>query len=266
MYKMYVRPHLDYGDIIYHDQLLNSMNLLESVQYQAALIVSGCWQGTNRDKLYKELGWESLKDRRHYRRLVQYYNILHNYSPSYLRDCIKDIPANITKRYSNSFFPYCSKHWNNLSESVKSSATPSIFKKALLKTIRPHPSPCYNIKDRRGLARLTQLRVGFSDLREHRHRHHFNCPSPTCSCGQVIESTTHFMLSCNKYSNHRRNFFAQLNSLVPGITSLAQPLLIDVLLYGSKDYDLDTNNSITTLAINYIKDTKRFLKLEAYSN
>ena len=67
MYKMYVRPHLDYGDVIYHDQLLNSMDLLESVQYKAAIIVSGCWQGTSREKLYLELGWESLKDRRHYR-------------------------------------------------------------------------------------------------------------------------------------------------------------------------------------------------------
>ena len=42
MYKMYVRPHLDYGDVIYHDQLKDSMQLLESVQYQAALAVTGC--------------------------------------------------------------------------------------------------------------------------------------------------------------------------------------------------------------------------------
>ena len=40
MYKTYVRPHLDYGDIIYHDQLKDSMALLETVQYQAALMVT----------------------------------------------------------------------------------------------------------------------------------------------------------------------------------------------------------------------------------
>ena len=38
------------------------MNLLEQVQYKAALIVSGCWQGTCRVKLYDELGWESLSE------------------------------------------------------------------------------------------------------------------------------------------------------------------------------------------------------------
>ena len=35
----------------------------ESTQYTAALAVSGAWNGTNRTKLYDELGWESLNDR-----------------------------------------------------------------------------------------------------------------------------------------------------------------------------------------------------------
>ena len=49
-YKMYVRPHLDYGDIIFHNQRMDLMELIERVQYKAALIVSGCWQGTSRKK------------------------------------------------------------------------------------------------------------------------------------------------------------------------------------------------------------------------
>ena len=39
-YKFYVRPHLDYGDIIYHNQRSDLMKLIEQVQYKAALIVS----------------------------------------------------------------------------------------------------------------------------------------------------------------------------------------------------------------------------------
>ena len=42
-YKLYVRPHLDYGDVIYHNQREDLMNLIEQVQYKAALIVTGCW-------------------------------------------------------------------------------------------------------------------------------------------------------------------------------------------------------------------------------
>ena len=58
-YKLYVRPLLDYGDVIYHNQREDLMNLVEQVQYKAALIVTGCWQGTSRVKLYDELGWGS---------------------------------------------------------------------------------------------------------------------------------------------------------------------------------------------------------------
>ena len=42
MYKMYVRPHLDYGDVIFHDQSQDTMKLLDSIQYQAGLIATGC--------------------------------------------------------------------------------------------------------------------------------------------------------------------------------------------------------------------------------
>ena len=40
-YKLYVRPHLDYGDVICHNQKTDMMNLIEQVQYKAGLIVSG---------------------------------------------------------------------------------------------------------------------------------------------------------------------------------------------------------------------------------
>ena len=63
MYKLYVRPHLDYGDIIYHDQNMLLSRKLESIQYEAALAVSGAWKGTNTDRVLEELGWETLSNR-----------------------------------------------------------------------------------------------------------------------------------------------------------------------------------------------------------
>ena len=42
-YKLYVRPHLDYGNVIYHNQRADLMKLVEQVQYKAGFIVSGCW-------------------------------------------------------------------------------------------------------------------------------------------------------------------------------------------------------------------------------
>ena len=65
IYKAFVRPHLDYGDIIYDNPgNISFTQKIESVQYNAALAITGCIRGTSREKLYCELGLESLSDRR----------------------------------------------------------------------------------------------------------------------------------------------------------------------------------------------------------
>ena len=68
IYKAFLRPLIDYGDIIY-DQPQNESfcEKLESVQYEAALAITGAMQGTSRDKIYQELGLESLKSRSSYK-------------------------------------------------------------------------------------------------------------------------------------------------------------------------------------------------------
>ena len=47
---------------------------IESVQYSAALAITGAWRGTSRQKLYAELGWESLSSSRWSRRLTLFYD------------------------------------------------------------------------------------------------------------------------------------------------------------------------------------------------
>ena len=81
-YTMHVIPNLEYGDIIFHNRAKYLMDMLESIQYQAGLIATGCWKNTNRDKLYSELGWETLSQRRHIRRLVTYDKIVSGHSPA----------------------------------------------------------------------------------------------------------------------------------------------------------------------------------------
>ena len=72
LYKSFVRPHLDYGDVIY-DQPSNESLKLETVQYNAALAITGSIQGTLEVKLYKEFGLELLKSRRWFRSLCCFY-------------------------------------------------------------------------------------------------------------------------------------------------------------------------------------------------
>ena len=84
IYKYFIPPHLDYGDIIYHQPNNGSFcQKIESVQYQAALAITGAIHGTFQTKLYNELAIESMKlvqwFRRYYSKiqssgLLQYIN------------------------------------------------------------------------------------------------------------------------------------------------------------------------------------------------
>ena len=65
IFKSFIRPHPDYGDKIYdraHDTSFHEN--VESIQYNAALAITGGVRGTSREKLYRELVFESLQQRR----------------------------------------------------------------------------------------------------------------------------------------------------------------------------------------------------------
>ena len=65
IYKSFVRPHLDYGDIIYDRPNKKSLNQkIGKIQYNAARAITGVIKGTYQSWLYNELGLESLKFRR----------------------------------------------------------------------------------------------------------------------------------------------------------------------------------------------------------
>ena len=83
MYKSFVRPHLDYGDVIYDQHYDNSFHQkLESIQYHAALAITCAIRSSSKEKLYQELGLESLQQQRWFRKLCYFFKITKNQSPS----------------------------------------------------------------------------------------------------------------------------------------------------------------------------------------
>ena len=107
---------------------------IENIQYQAALSITGAWQGTNRSKLYEELGWESLSDRRWCRQLLQLYKIINNKTPIYLKEKLP--PQRITlysRTFVNMFFEIRCK-----SQRYKNSFFPSAIKSSLIFKIGQH--------------------------------------------------------------------------------------------------------------------------------
>ena len=216
MYKALVRSHhipaLN-NQINLGVTLTSLMETVERTQYQAALAITGAWQGSNRSKLYEELGWESLSDKRWCRRILQIHKFKNNTTPSYFRDKLSPNRRFLhrcknyntfhekrcnTSRYKNSFFPDAIISWNNI-------ITFTGLKAYILSVIRPKTKSTFGVHDPLGPRFLFQLRVDLSPLRNHKRRNNFaDIPSGICECNQDIEDTTHFLfemsLVCNSKS------------------------------------------------------------------
>ena len=111
IYKSFIRPHLDYGDIIF-DQAFNKSfhDNLESIQYNASLAITGAIRGTSKKKPYQELGFESLQQKRWFRKLCTFYKIYKNQSTSYFYNLIYLQTSSRISRSSNNILCFHFKH------------------------------------------------------------------------------------------------------------------------------------------------------------
>ena len=266
IYKSFVRPHLDYGDVIYDQPNNTSLSdKIESVQYNAVLAITGAIRGTSKEKLYQELGLESLRNRRWLRRLSYLYKIISTKLPPYLYDlipplqrshrypgCFKTLRCR-TELFRNSFL---------LDSDIKNSDSYEMFRKKLLAFIRPVGNSMYGIYDPFGVKLINRLRLGFSHLREHKFRHNFaDTVNPLCSCTLETENTEHFFLRCQNNLSARTTLMNELNNISNAINSLNSTDLIRVILYGDKNFDNVTNFKIITATINLLKPRNALKKL-----
>ena len=272
IYKSFVRPHLDYGDVIYDQPNNHSFSeKIESIQFNSALAITGAIRGSSREKLYNELGFESLKDRRWMRRLCYFYKIFYLQSPTYLANNLPSMTisqrypnsfSNIrcrTTTFQNSFFPYSVSQWNQLNSLIRNCKSYPLFRNDLLKLIKPPGNNIYGIHDPLGIKLLCRLRLGSSHLREHKFRHNFqDTLNPMCSCTLETETTAHFLLRCRNYDNLRLTLMSELNYIDSSILLLNDTDLVTLLMYGTNNYNANINEKILKLCIDYIKHSLRF--------
>ena len=150
IYKAFIRPHLDYGDVLYDQAFNNSFHAkMESIQYNACLTITGAIRGSSREKIYQELGLESLQLRRWYRKLCLFYKVFKNEHPKYFFHLIPvkstpyatrtvgNIPLIKGKHnfFKNSFFPSAIIERNNLDPNLRNSKSTSVLKEKTLHLI-----------------------------------------------------------------------------------------------------------------------------------
>ena len=282
MYKSLVLSHLDYCDIIFHIppvmkepplglSLSDLMETLERVQYQAGLAVTGAWKGTSRVKLYDELGWESLSDRRLSRRILQLHKILDEKTPQYLRDKLppkRNVLVNLphvfndlrcrTDRYRNSFFPDAASSWNNVISHFDKFPSFLELKSHLISLFRPTFRSTFNVHNPSLLRYLFQLRVGLSKLRAHKKRHNFaDTLTDICLCKKGVEDTHHFLLVCPFYNTHRIILKSNIDEILNKNDQNIESYSVDLLLYGHKLLPSAENGKIISYVLDFIENTNR---------
>ena len=288
VYKSYIRPKLEYGDIIYHKtayqgeelkplcnlNLPKNMEKLESVQYQAALVVSGTWQGTSKIKLYNLLGWEFLSHRRWFRQQTLFYKIVTGLTPQYLASNIKvssrlknksPIIHNVnarTKRYLSTFFPSSIHSWNVvLSAGERNSNNIQQFKSSIKIKIRPSKTDNFGIDSKKRLKYLNQLRVGLSSLKMHKYRHKFSdTEDAQCPYKDGVESNFHFLLECKNFYPERKILFNTIFKATKINLLVSHHDKEKFLLYGDPALGTELNKKILEATIAYIEATGRLSK------
>lgn len=261
IYLTFIRPILEYADVIWDNTTVHLVNKIESVQIEAARIVTGGTRLVSFEKLYCETGWEKLKDRRETHRLTYFYKMTQQLAPQYLIDMVPRNLGNIhdhntrnvsiippirtnTALYSNYFLPATVRSWNLLPSSVKTSPSISAFKNSFHD--RDIKKPIYFYAGKRlGQILHARLRMQCS-LNLHLFVKNI-IDSPNCQCG-AIESTTHYLFHCARFTRVRQQYLHFIN---PTYTE-------EILLNGSEYLSDDQNEQLFLAVQAYILSSRRF--------
>ena len=88
----------------------------------------------------------------------------------------------------------------------------------MLKIIRPETNRISSAQNFEGLKLLTKMRIGLNHLADHKFRNNFqDCLNPICSCGQEIETISHFLLHRLNYRCARKTFFEKISFIESNI-------------------------------------------------
>ena len=131
LYFAYIRPLLEYGDVVWCNIPNYLMQRLENINVEAARIVTGATKLVSISKLYEDICWTTLDCRRKRHRLQLFHKMFNSLTPEYLSSLIpiqeytgtdrrtrqtNHIPSVIckSKSYFDSFLPATIRDFNSI--------------------------------------------------------------------------------------------------------------------------------------------------------
>ena len=163
-YTSYIRPVLEYSSIVWDNCDKDEAELLESIQIDAARIITGLRRGTSHDILYDELGWTSLSKRRQDSKLTYFLKILNYETPTYINNILDSyndhvVPYSLRNNnlrypkpnstsFQKSYFPATINLWNNLNPNLANCTSLHSFKQELKKQAQHLPTIIHPVQER----------------------------------------------------------------------------------------------------------------------
>ena len=264
IYLTFIRPLLEYGDVLWDNCTQYEKDELDKIQNEAARIATGATKLISLFALSNEIKWESLDERRRKHKLTLFYKMNSNLCPTYLSSLVPQT-INSTSRYNlrnasdlqtikartnlyyNSFLPSTVRAWNNLPLEAKQLQSVNSFKYYLKKDTVSVPKYYYTGKRKIQILH-TRLRTNCSSLNLDLFTRNIS-DSPMCTCGSV-EDTQHYFFHCS-------NFIQQRIELINEISRYCHPSL-NLILYGDLTFSFETNVLIFQAVHKYICNTQRF--------
>ena len=271
LYITFIRPIFEYASELWDNCGIGNIDKLEKLQLEAARIVTGLPIFTKSEKIYSELGWETLQERRKRRKLQMFYSILNGNAPNYLCRLIPPtlqsttiyplrngddiiVPFCRLSVTTESFIPSTIRQWNSLDLAIRNLNSVSKFKSETKRNSKNLPIPIYYSYGPRKLnIILTQLRCSASFLNDDLYRVNI-VSDPSCSCGHRREDPYHFFFQCTKYINLRQILFNKLDWLPNDLH-----LDVNLITHGSMLLTRQENECIFQSVFEYIKKSERFL-------
>ena len=266
MYFSFVRPKLEYANIVWSNLNQTQALQVELIQKRAGRIVSGAIRGTSSDTIYNELGWDSLGSRREQQQILFMHKVVNGLVPNYLsdllpetvgdrtlynlrnKDNLQSIPARTTAFYKT-LIPSAVRSWNLLDLDLKGIQDHKTFKNEYFKS-RPKPNSLYFYGERKIAIIHARMRMKCSTLNAHLFENHV-AEDPSCSCGHPYEDVLHYFFVCPNYSNYRYALHETVSTFAT--------FNISTILHGRSNLPLQMNQLIFEAVVQYINESNRFV-------
>jgi len=283
IYKSFIRPVLEYGNVLFDNCNAALSEMLENVQREAALAITGAYLKTSHNKLLHELGLDLLSNRRSKAKVVLLFKIKHDLTASYLKDLLpKQLgecvsynmrnannirePKTSKNYFLKSFLPSSIKLWNNIDIGIRNMTELENFRNSVTHLYTPAVLYMpYLHGNSKSYIQISRMRMGLSGLNAHRKSYHFidHCTCDKCNARQ--EDCKHYLLECPAYAAHRLEMIALLTDLIPhdqeSILNLRivknRKNLCKILIFGLGNPEKDKN--IFDVVANFIQQSQRFL-------